>query len=135
MPLVEIDRHPSRQQLALFTLLWIAVFGLPAALAKSHSPASAVLGAVALGVPAAGWVVPGLMRWIYLLACYATFPVGWVLSYVVLAAAFYLVLTPTGWIMRLAGYDPMQRRFDRQAQSYWTSRRDPDRRARYFRQF
>jgi hypothetical protein len=134
MPLLEIDRHPSPRQLRVFAIVWIAVFGL-LALAKSHSPAADVLGAVALGVPAAGWIVPGLMRWIYVAACYATFPVGWVLSLAILAAAFYLVLTPTGWIMRLVGYDPMQRRFDRQAKSYWTPRQEPDRRDRYFRQF
>jgi hypothetical protein len=134
MPLLEIDRHPSPRQLRVFAIAWIAVFGL-LALAKGRWPASAVLGAVALAIPAAGWIVPGLMRWIYLAACYATFPVGWVLSCAILAAAFYLVLTPTGWIMRLAGYDPMQRRFDRQAKSYWTPRQEPERRDRYFRQF
>jgi len=42
----------------------------------------------------------------------------------VMGLLFYLTVTPTALIMRAVGKDPMHRRFDRQAKSYWIER-DP----------
>jgi len=36
----------------------------------------------------------------------------------ILGMIFFLLITPTGWILRLLGRDPMSRRFDRSARSY-----------------
>jgi len=58
-----------------------------------------------------------------------------VVSFVILAAIYYAVLTPIGLLMRLVGYDPMCRRRDANAASYWTSREPVDDVRRYFRQF
>ena len=41
------------------------------------------------------------------------------------AAVFFLVITPVAWIMRMAGNDPMARRFDRNAPSYRVPSRNP----------
>ena len=61
------------------------------------------------------------------------YPIGWVITHVVMAIIFYLVVTPVGIIMRLTGRDPMERAFDRTAKTYWKPRNtDPDS-AGYFR--
>ncbi len=57
-------------------------------------------------------------------------PIGWTISHVPIAALYYLVVTPIGLAMRPFGRDPLARRFDPDAQSYWTPRRqeaDPGR--------
>lgn len=46
---------------------------------------------------------------------------------VLLTLAFFLVLTPTGMLMRLLGRDPMRRRFEREAPSYRTPSTQPAR--------
>jgi hypothetical protein len=56
-------------------------------------------------------------------------------SHLLLLVVYYLVLTPIGLLMRLIGYDPLQRRFDRSAQSYWTPHDPAADDARYFKQF
>ena len=38
---------------------------------------------------------------------------------------FYLVVTPTGLVMRMLGKDLLRLRFDPQAKSYWIERRPP----------
>jgi fatty acid desaturase len=63
------------------------------------------------------------------------YPIGWVLSHLVLAIAYYLVLTPMGWLMRLVGHDPMHRAFDQRAASYWVSHDPGTSKPRYLRQF
>ena len=44
---------------------------------------------------------------------------------IVLGAMFFLVLTPTGLIMRAFGKDPLRLRLDRTVPSYWIDRQPP----------
>ena len=48
-----------------------------------------------------------------------------VVTHVILTLTFYLVITPVGLLMRIVGRDPMNRKFDPDARSYWTPI-DPD---------
>ena len=64
------------------------------------------------------------------------FPIGFVLSYVIMAMLFYVVFAPVGLVLRLVGKDPLDRRFLPDAPTYWVdarARRAPKR--DYFRQF
>ena len=139
MSLVRIDRNPGRRQLLVFKVLWLLFFGALAleAYRRDESNLAAVaLGAIAVFVPAIGSLAPRFMRLVYVGMAYLTFPIGFVLSHVLLAAIYFLVLTPTGIVMRLCGIDPMGRKFDARAATYWTARptASPER-ERYFRQF
>ena len=81
------------------------------------------------------FVVPPLRRSVYLGWLYAAYPIGFVVSHVILGAIYYLVFTPIGLLLRAAGKDPMQRAFDRNAKTYWVEH-DPHADARrYLRQF
>jgi hypothetical protein len=44
---------------------------------------------------------------------------------VVMALVFYLAVTPTALLMRLLGKDPLRRRFEPEAESYWIERHPP----------
>jgi hypothetical protein len=48
-----------------------------------------------------------------------------VVNPIVMGAIFYLAITPFGVAMRLVGKDPLRRRFDRAAASYWIDRAPP----------
>ena len=63
------------------------------------------------------------------------FGVGTVLSYLMLAIIFYLIVTPTGLIFRLVGRDPLNRKIEEDEASYWVARPAVDSIKRYFRQF
>jgi hypothetical protein len=43
---------------------------------------------------------------------------GFINTRIILGAAFYLVFTPIGTVMRWCGWDPLGHRFDREAASY-----------------
>lgn len=138
MRLIQIDHNPSRRQLNLFGLIWLVFFGVVGgiALQKSGSlPATTVIWGLALAVPVLGWIVPAFMRVVYLGMAYAAFPIGFVVSHLILVIVYYLVLTPTGLVMRLFGYDPMNRRFDESTDTYWCPREQDDSLNGYFRQF
>ena len=96
---------------------------------------AAAIGTVAALVGTLGLLLPRAIRWVYVGMIYLAFPIGWVVSHVILALVLYLVLTPIGLLLRLAGRDPLARGFDRSASSYWTPHRRADSMERYFRQF
>ena len=50
---------------------------------------------------------------------------GKVVSPMALGVLFYVVITPIGTLMRLAGKDPLRLKFDRGADSYWIPREPP----------
>ena len=136
MALIRINRNPSRNQLILFGAAWLVFFGVWGYVAATkESPALARgLWILAGAVPLAGIFFPGGLRHVYIGLSYATYPIGFMVSHVVLAIVYYLVFTPIGLIMRLLGYDPLSRRFDAKASSYWKPRPNPKPVASYFRQ-
>ena len=43
----------------------------------------------------------------------------------IMGIVFYLAVTPTALVLRLAGKDPLRRRIDRSAKTYWIDREPP----------
>jgi hypothetical protein len=81
------------------------------------------------------YAAPPLRRWMYLGAMYATYPIGMVISYITLGVIYFGLFTLVGLLLKLFRYDPLQRRFDPQAKTYWIARREQRKPAGYFRQF
>jgi hypothetical protein len=144
MAIVELNTNPSTHELRRFGMLALPIVSVVASgwlYGRAHAPAGA---AVAAALGAVGWIVGRLhprLLWPVFVGCViASSPLAWVLSHVLLAAIFFLLIVPVGILMRLAGRDPLERKFDRSAASYWKPRdaghdpraADP---ARYFRQF
>jgi hypothetical protein len=137
MSLIRIDRSPSRGKLALVATAWmvlLAVLGAIVLKKTGCAPAAVAIWAGALLIAGIGWTAPRLMRLVYLGLVYALAPIALVVSLLVLLVVYYLVLTPTGLLMRLFGYDPMHRRFDPDAKTYWHPRQQDENLSRYFRQ-
>lgn len=139
MSIIQINRNPDGRTLKLFGAAWMLFMTLVGAgcwFQWQHETSAFVVWTLALIVPVIGWAAPTFMRLVYLGMSYAAWPIGFVVSHVILAMVYYVVLTPIGLAMRLAGRDPMNRRLDREATSYWIERPSgPVDAERYFRQF
>ena len=90
---------------------------------------------VAFVIGGAGLLKPAWIRPVYLVLTIAAWPVGWAMSFVLLGIIYYLVVTPLGLLLRLFGHDPLTRRFEGTAKSYWVERPVASGFDRYFRQF
>lgn len=138
MSLVTVNRNPTRSQLNQFGFIWLGFLAFFGAVAwfKFHSQTAAmVLWVSSVVVPAIGWMVPIFMRAVFVGMSYAAWPIGFVVSHVVLAMVYYLVMTPIGLGMRLFGYDPMTRRREPDQKSRWVERETERAPESYFRQF
>ena len=138
MALIEFNRNPSRRELNWFGALFALFFGLIGGLIwwKLEAPiVTFVLWSVAAVITLLYYALSPIRKPLYLGWMSLAFPIGWVVSHALLAFIYYLVVTPIGGLMRLFGRDPMERRFDRGAESYWMEHDPAGDPARYFRQF
>ncbi len=138
MALIELNKAPSRRELLVFGALFALFFGLIGGLIwwKFEAPTVAyVVWSIAAAITIVFYALPPIRKPIYLAWIHLAFPIGWVISHVAMALIYYLVFTPIGLIMRLVGRDPMERRFDRQAASYWVEHDPSGEPGRYLRQF
>ena len=138
MSVLELKGQPSRSDLRWFgpiLVVWVAMMGAIAYF-RFDAPRVAMILWIAGGVfPLLYFAVPPLRIPLYLGWMRVFFPVGWTISHVVLLVLFYGIVTPTALVMRLVRYDPMKRRWDRAAKSYWTEHRTGGETSRYLRQY
>ena len=63
------------------------------------------------------------------------YPIGFVLSYVLMGTLFYLIIAPIGLLLRAFGKDPMERRILPEATTYWVDAPPQRPSNSYFKQF
>ena len=138
MALIQINKNPSSRDLNWFGILFAVFFGLVGLLARHRygsERVALVLWTIGVVVPAIYYAIPGLRRPIFLAWMYLAFPIGLVVSYVMLALIYFAVFAPVGLIMRLVRYDPLQRAFDPARKTYWVDHRTGGQPSRYFSQY
>ena len=72
-------------------------------------------------------------RLLYIVLSVAFIPIGFVLSHVLLAIVYYLVLTPIALVFRLIGRDVIGKKLDKNAKTYWVERSGDRPAASYFK--
>lgn len=70
-----------------------------------------------------GLLVPRSLKQVYIAWMSIAIAMGLVVSTVILTLFFFFVITPVGWVARLSGRDFLGLRLDRQAKTYWLSRK------------
>jgi hypothetical protein len=134
----DIQFTPPARTLRQFAALWLLFFGTLAGASFQRdgaTPRAWALAGLALAVGMAGLCRPALVRPVFVGSLVLTFPIGWVVSKVVLAGLYYGVFTPLGLAFRLAGRDVLGLRFEPAWASYWEDRPAVGDARRYFRQF
>lgn len=148
MSLIVVNWKPDRRQLRWFGLFCVIGFGGIGALiffkqglfGFEFAEATATLTAEVLWGLAGvcglfALILPVVLRPLYVLLTAISLPIGFVLSHVLMALVFYGLLTPIGLFFRMTGRDPLDRKFDRSASTYWVARESVKDVTRYYRQF
>ncbi len=139
--MMKIDLNPRPAVLRQFA--WFALLGLPAiawlvlrlagAFSWSHWSlwAAAGIAVLQLGAFLAG--AAGPTRWLFVGLTVIALPIGFVLSQILMAVVFYLVVTPIGLVFRTMGRDVLGRRPAPNQASFWHDRGPQRPRTSYFK--
>ena len=133
----DITRAPTSRMLRQFGALCLVVFGALAAWRLSHGTRDAwtwALLVMSLGVGGLGLIWPQAVRWIFTGWLIVAFPIGWLVSRVVLAVLFFALFTPIALFFRMTGRDVLHRR-RKSRTSYWVAKPAPGDVKSYFRQY
>lgn len=143
MSAISIDWKPDRRKLREFALISLAAFAIIGTVIAWRS--GSFQGSGKWTAPLIAWslsawgllgaLVPALAKPLYTGLMAAAFPIGWVVSHLLLGLVYYGLFTPLALIFRLLGRDPLRRKLDRAAPSYWIETEPAAAPAGYFRQF
>lgn len=138
MALLSINWKPPTHQVRQFGLIAAVFCLLLAAWWQFHDRAVLAAGiAAAVGIAcivlALAW--PAGFRYVQVGVMAALYPVGWLVSHLVLVVIWYGLFTAVATVFRLIGRDALQRSFDRSAASYWQPKVMPTDPTRYLRQY
>ena len=77
-------------------------------------------------IPVWGWVAMG---------CGCIVLIGFVVSHTLMILLYYGMFTPIGVVMRLTGWDAMDRKLEPNRESYWQKHEQINDVTRYFKQY
>jgi protein-S-isoprenylcysteine O-methyltransferase Ste14 len=133
-----VDIAPSSRTLRRFSAIGSFVFLFLAAWRGSgfEKPALAVACAgAALVIGLLVYLMPQLLRPVFLCWTTMTLSVGWLVSHIILGVIFFGLFTPLAILFRFTRRDVFLRKRPRNASSFWLEKRVPDDLRRYFRQY
>ena len=116
----KIDRKEIRKFSIGLGIILLGLGGLQ--VWRGHSSAASVFGTAGLLSLVLAVVAPRLMRPVHLVISKIGHALGWVNTRLILGIMYYSLFTPIALFMKLIGRDPLARRFDPEATTYWVEK-------------
>lgn len=136
--MIDINLNPTQKELkqfSLFQLLFCFLVSGWLYYKQGYHAAAIALIVISSLICLVGRVKPVLIRGLFLFLNFVAFPIGWVVSHVILFLVYYLLLTPVGFVMEIVGYDPLHRTINKNDASYWIKRSETKSSDSYFKQY
>ena len=134
MKLIEVNRTPSRRQLRQFGLACLLALPLIAWLGGSGNTTLGWTATIGLLIAITGLARPEALKPIFVVLSYVVAPIGMLVGEILMVLVYFLVFLPIGLLFRLFRVDPLERRIDRSAKTYWQRWRGSEDVTSYFRQ-
>jgi hypothetical protein len=116
-------KTPNIQELRSFALTISVALGIVGALVLwRRGPIGFIFIAIGAVILLAGLVWPKSLIILYKAWMTLALVLGFIMSHIILALVYYLVLSPIGLFMKMLGKDPLTLKFNPKASSYWVKR-------------
>lgn len=133
----EINKNPSAKELVKFGatfLIGMGVIGLVYQFYFHKEPIAHGLW-IAGGVVFLLSLIPPIGRLLYIFWMGLGITMGLITSPIILVVVFLLLITPVGLFFKLIGRDPMKRKLEPSAASYWEEYKENEDPATYVKQY
>lgn len=116
-------KTPNNQELRNFALTIFVALGIVGALVLWRmGPIGFIFIAIGAVILLAGLLWAKSLIILYKAWMTLALVLGFIMSHIILALVYYLVLSPIGLFMKILGKDPLTTRLDPKADSYWIRR-------------
>ena len=135
MKLVEMNWAPTDRQLKQFGV--IALVALPALAwfwSGGNLTAVSICGGIGALLAGVGLLAPRSLKPIFIGLCVLCIPIGIVVGELAMFLIYFGLFLPMSVLFRIMKRDRLQRKFDRQAETYWERKPQPSGAASYYRQ-
>lgn len=134
----DLPLKPTARVLRQFAAAWLVLFlavGVHRYLARGQHQVGMAVGVMAVAIGVMGLIKPAAVRWLFVGATVLAFPIGWVVSQIMLAIMFYGIITPLALLFRIQGRDLLTRKRVPNRATFWTPKPTPEDMRGYFRQY
>lgn len=138
MSLIKLNVNPPLAQLKSFGRVWTPLFAIIIGfnvMSNGYFEAAVTIEVVAVVIVLVGWLRPEMLKFPFVAAMVVTYPIGIVVGWLLLRTIYFGCLCPIGLMLKVFKKDLLQQRWDLNAESYWTQRREVTGTQQYFRQF
>ncbi|MEM8665995.1 MAG: hypothetical protein AAGG48_00660 [Planctomycetota bacterium] len=134
MKLIDFNWDPSKRQLRQFAIIGLFALPLIAWLWGASVTVVGVCLLIGAVLASTSFLAPGLIKPLFLGLMIIATPIGWVIGELSMLLIYIGLFVPIGFVFRITGRDALNRKIDRDRESYWETKRSPDHAARYYRQ-
>jgi hypothetical protein len=134
----DLPLKPTARALRQFAGAWLILFlaaGVHRYVVRGQHEVGIAVGVMAVVIGVLGLIRPAAVRWLFVGATVLAFPIGWVVSQIMLAVMYYLIITPLAVWFRIRGRDLLSRKPAPNCPSFWTPKHTPEDMGAYFRQY
>lgn len=133
--LVEFNWDPSKRQLRQFGVLCFVIFPLLGWLWNVEPNVNAWLFVIGVLIAVLSFTCPYAVKSVFLGLTLMAAPFGLVVGELAMLLLFLGVFLPMHLIFRLMGRDALRLKKDKNKETYWQAKREPNNAASYYRQF
>ncbi len=110
------------RKFGLVIFIGLGVIGIFISLKTHNLNVSKWLWSIGLLFLILGFILPSILRPVYRLWMLIAYFIGGIVSRVILTVLFYVVLTPTGLVLRLFRKDLLNQKFCENCDSFWVKK-------------
>jgi hypothetical protein len=134
MRLVEINWQPSDRQLRQFGGICLVALPAIAWLWGASVNAVGMLAILGALLAATGMLFPATLKPVFVGLMLVALPIGLVVGELAMLLIYFAVFLPFGLAFRVARRDALQRRINREQETYWQPKKRASNAAAYYRQ-
>ncbi len=134
MKLVEVNWQPSNRQLRQFGIICLFALPLIAWFWGANRHAITTAGVIGGALTTAGFVMPRLLKPLFVALMVVTTPIGIVVGELAMVLIYFCCFLPMALVFRVVGQDPLQLKLESARSSYWQAKKQSSSVASYYRQ-
>jgi len=135
MKLIEINWSPTTRQLRQFGFLCLVALPSVGWLWGANQQVIWVLLGIAVTLAMLGWTRPTLVRPLFIGMILIAAPFGMIIGELAMIFIFFGIFLPISLIFRIMRRDALKLKMDRNTDSYWQPKHEPDDVSSYYRRY